>query len=367
MAEVEKLERTVGASIPVRVDVQLHDLLMKPGTRPAAPPPLQPSLPESGSQGLTLPEPVFPQHPLPEGVDYSEKEYHRINTRRAFKCWALPFVKSRFRPNELRPIISYLFTEFKCNVDCHYCWSYNNNVKGMTEDVARRSIDWLHSIGCRVLALMRPEVIDRLGDAGVGIVNLAIDCVEEKPGLPKALNRIRPYFDYLVKRQRHYGYTVMMNINITHINQDDVKELTEIARANGIATDYHLNEAPMLEQEHFKHLDDNTTYLTPEDYPKVEALLDYLIEKSRQGYKMANPQQHMHDMKKLMRGKVKPWPCRAGQNNLIIRPDGTLAPCFPMYSAKYDWGTVGNHKFDFAQLAEMKKTCSTTCLSTCNY
>ena len=81
---------------------------------------------------------------------------------------------------------------------------------------------------------MRPEVIDRPGDAGIGSVNLAIDCVNEKPGLPKALNRIQPYFDYLVKRQRHYGYTVMMNINITHINQDDVKELTEIAHDNGI-------------------------------------------------------------------------------------------------------------------------------------
>jgi MoaA/NifB/PqqE/SkfB family radical SAM enzyme len=401
MAEVENLERTAGASTPVRVDVQLHDLLMKPGSGAMTSPPLQPKSSTPEQQGLTLPEPVYPQSPLPEGVDYTEKQYHKINTNRGFKCWAVPFVKSRFRPSELRPIIAYLFTEFKCNVDCHYCWSYNNDVKGMTEDVARRSIDWLHSTGCRVLALMggepllrpgfvhkvvyyaakkdyyvylptngrlmRPEVIDRLGDAGVGIVNLAIDCVEEKPGLPKALNRIRPYFDYLIKRQRHYGYTVMMNINITHINQDDVKELTEIARDNGIATDYHLNEAPMLEQEHFKHLEDNTTYLTPDDFPKVEALLDYLIDKSRAGYKMANPQQHMHDMKKLMRGKVKPWPCRAGQNNLIVRPEGTLAPCFPMYSATYDWGTVGNHKFDVKQLDEMKKTCSTTCLSTCNY
>ncbi len=401
MAEVEKLERTPGASIPVRVDVQLHDLLMKPKTGQVAPPSLQPKPSQPASQGLTLPEPVFPQNPLPEGVDYTEKQYHKINTMRAFKCWALPFVKSRLHSSELRPIIAYLFTEFKCNVDCHYCWSYNNDVKGMSEDVARRSIDWLHGIDCRVLALMggepllrpgfvhkvvyyaakkgfyvylptngrlmRPEVIDRIGDAGVGIVNLAIDCVEEKPGLPKALNRIRPYFDYLIKRQRHYGYTVMMNINITHINQDDVKELTEIARENGIATDYHLNEAPMLEQSHFKHLDGNTTYLTPEDYPKVEALLDYLVEKSRCGYKMANPQQHMIDMKKLMGGTVKPWPCRAGQNNLIIRPEGTLAPCFPMYSATYDWGSVGDHKFDVKQLDEMKKTCSTTCLSTCNY
>jgi hypothetical protein len=33
---------------------------------------------------------------------------------------------------------------------------------------------------------MKPEVLDRLGDAGVANINLAIDCVVEKPGLPKA-------------------------------------------------------------------------------------------------------------------------------------------------------------------------------------
>jgi MoaA/NifB/PqqE/SkfB family radical SAM enzyme len=73
------------------------------------------------------------------------------------------------------------------------------------------------------------------------------------------------------------------------------------------------------------------------------------------------------DMKDLMRGEVKPWKCRAGQNSLIIRTDGTLAPCFPMYSATHDWGTVENHKFDVAQLDHMKKTCVKHCLSTCNY
>jgi hypothetical protein len=44
------------------------------------------------------------------------------------------------------------------------------------------------------------------------------------------------------------------------------------------------------------------------------------------------------------------WNCRAGQNNVIIRTDGTVGPCFPMYSATYDWGTIDGHKFDKAQL-----------------
>jgi MoaA/NifB/PqqE/SkfB family radical SAM enzyme len=349
----------------------------------------------------TLPDPIFPQLTNGDGEALSESRYQNLNAIRAATTWGLPFAKSRWYSEELRPIIPYLFTDYKCNLDCHYCWSYNNKIKGMTEDTARRSIDWLHSMGSRVLALMggepllrpdfihkvvyyaakkgffiylptngrlmKPQVIDRLGDAGLAAVNLAVDSVEERPELPKALNPIRPYLDYLLKKQRHYGYSVMFNINITHVNMEDVKQLTEIARDNGIATDYHVNEAPMIEQSHFKHYEENNTYLRPEDFEKVDDLLDYLIDKQRQGYKMANPRKHLTDMKDLMRGEVKPWKCRAGQNSLIIRTDGTLAPCFPMYSATHDWGTVGNHKFEVGQLDHMKKTCVKHCLSTCNY
>ena len=71
---------------------------------------------------------------------------------RKMRGWLGPYVRSRVMPGDFHPITSYLFVEYKCNIDCWYCWSFNNKVKGMTEDVARRSIDWLHDHGCRVLA-----------------------------------------------------------------------------------------------------------------------------------------------------------------------------------------------------------------------
>ena len=166
--------------------------------------------------------------------------------------------------------------------------------------MAKRSIDWLHSTTCRVLALMggepllrpdfahkvvnyaakkgfwvyvptnarllRYDVIDRLADAGVATFNFAVDAVDEKPGLPKALNPVRPYFDYLIRKQYRYGYTVFFNMNICRTNMDDIKELTEIAHANGIATDYHINESPMIEQPQFKHMDERTA---PTSLPKI--------------------------------------------------------------------------------------------------
>jgi MoaA/NifB/PqqE/SkfB family radical SAM enzyme len=295
---------------------------------------------------------------------------------RALRGWLFPYIESRLLPGEFHPIICYLFTEYKCNLDCHYCWAFDNHVVGMTEDVAKRSIDWLQSTTCRVLALMggepllrpafvhkviyyaakkgcwiylptngrlmRPEVMDRILDAGVATVNLAVDAVHEKAGLPKALTPIRRNFEYLVRRQYGYGATVFFNINICRNNLDDVKALTEIAHDHGIATDYHINESPMLNQENFNHLEQNPTFIRPEDWPKVDEVLDWLIDKNRSGYKMVNSTTRLGDMKRFMRGALQSWECRAGQNSLIIRVDGTLAPCFPMYSSGFDWGAIGS-------------------------
>jgi MoaA/NifB/PqqE/SkfB family radical SAM enzyme len=272
---------------------------------------------------------------------------------RAFRGWAVPWMKSRVLSGEFPPIIAYLFTEWKCNLDCHYCWAFDNRVKGMTEEIAKRSIDWLRETGARVLALMggepllrpqfahkvcyyaakkglwiyvptnarllRPQVTDWLADAGVATFNFAVD------------------------------------------------ELTEIAHDHGIATDYHINESPMMDQPDFKHMENNPTFITREDWDQVDGLVDWLIEKKKSGYKMANSASRLDEMRLFMRGKVQEWNCRAGFNSLIVRTDGTLAPCFPMYNATYDWGTIENHRFETTQLTEMKKSCQPHCFSTLNH
>jgi hypothetical protein len=82
---------------------------------------------------------------------------------------------------------------------------------------------------------------------------------------------------------------------------------------------------------------------------------------------MVNSTARLADMKKFMRGALQSWDCRAGQNSLIIRVDGSLAPCFPMYSSTCDWGTVGCPKFANRQLCATKNTCQPHCFSTLNH
>src|SRR5580698_2022591 len=140
-----------------RLDVPLHQLLTKPSSGPVEFQPV--GIPQC------FPDPVFPQRPellgpIDEDDDWRPPEKRRWKPGQIYHTmqgWLFPYIRSRVTAGDFHPLIAYLFTEFKCNLDCHYCWAFDNKVKGMTEDTAKRSVDWLHGTGCRVLAFMGGE------------------------------------------------------------------------------------------------------------------------------------------------------------------------------------------------------------------
>ena len=331
-----------------------------------------------------------------------KNKYHLNNFTRAMKSWLFPYLKGRFiDSNGFHPVLCFLYTDLNCNLDCHYCYSKGKRIPGMTMEVAKDAVHWLHERGCRVLAYMGGEplvrkkfileltryavekgffvylptngilldrnFIDQIGEAGVSTINLAVDALERRPGLPKAFDRIKPQFEYLVEREKAYGYITFFNINITPENLDDVIRLTEIAHDHGIATDYHINEAPLIEYEGFEPVN-NGGWSHEDTQKKVDRVIDWLIEKNRQGYTMANSVEHLQAMKPFIRQELPPWDCKAGTLSMIMRLDGTFAPCFELYGAKEPWGSIyDGDQFDAKSLAKRKKDCSPHCLSTCNY
>jgi hypothetical protein len=115
--------------------------------------------------------------------------------------------------------------------------------------------------------------------------------------------------------------------------------------------------------QHIENNDENNdTFITMDEWSNV----DWLMEKRRAGYKIVNSASGLDEMLYFLRGKVQEWNCRAGFN-LIVRTDGTLAPCFPMYNATCDWKTIENHRFETKQLTEMKRPCQPHCFSTLNH
>lgn len=328
--------------------------------------------------------------------------YKTRNGVRALRRWVFPYINSRIHSDEFRPVLCYMYTDWNCNIDCHYCFQFDNNRESMSLETAKSAVDWLMSIGCRVIPLMGGEplmrkdfilevirygaqkgffmylptngylldkpFIDEVGRAGVAAINLAVDCVAPKKGLPKALLNIEPQFRYLVEQQKKYGYILFFNINICSTNIKDAKLLTEIAHQNQIGTDYHLNEPPhdFVKVDHYKHKN-NGLMITPDLYDSVDELLDWLIEKHRQGWPMVNSIQHLQTFKQRMRGQIPAWDCRAGHNGALIRPDGSLSPCFDLISYPHDWGSIWKPKFDQDELNEVKEQCMPNCSSTCFY
>jgi len=338
---------------------------------------------------------------LSTGIARKTKLYYFNNFCRAYRSWFVPYIKGKVKSGSFKPVLAYLYTDLDCNLNCRYCYSQGRHIPGMSMETAIKAVNWLESIGCRVLAYMGGEplvrkdfiieltryaakkgffvylptngflvdeaFVDAIGKAGVATINLAVDVVEPKPGLPKALNSIRDQFEYLIAKEKEYGYILFLNINITRKNLEDVKILTEIAYKRGIATDYHINEPPPIRYEDFKHHDDGW-WITPDEYEKVDELVDWLIEKNRLGYPMVNSIEHLMAIKDFIRGKLKPWNCRAGELTMVIRLDGTFAPCFEMYGSSENWGSLDEGpKFDPERLKKLKSTCNTHCLSTCNF
>lgn len=113
-----------------RLDVPLHDLLTKPTRLSSV------LLPAGEPQ--SFPDPVFPRRPdllgaleeQPGSNPPEKRTWTPAQIYRTMQGWLFPYIHSRVTAGDFHPLIAYLFTEFKCNLDCHYCWAFDNKVKG---------------------------------------------------------------------------------------------------------------------------------------------------------------------------------------------------------------------------------------------
>ncbi len=80
MATLQHPQPTGGSAPAFRLDVELHDLLRKPATRPMAPP-------APSRQPETLPEPLFPERPELLVDDGSDEALHETAVRSGRRHW----------------------------------------------------------------------------------------------------------------------------------------------------------------------------------------------------------------------------------------------------------------------------------------
>jgi hypothetical protein len=199
---------------------------------------------------------------------------------------------------------------------------------------------------------------------------------------------------------------VLFNMNVCRNNLDDIRMLTEYAREHRIATDYHINETPMIEQdEHFKHMNDNPTYIRPRRLARDGCTDRRIIEKNKAGYQMVNSIQRLQEMKAFIRmvagadlrtigwdgdgtrgwrysrtAELDAWhrprkwrlslyrlelPCRAGLRDY---PHGrNHCALLPHVCGNTQLGKHRNPQVRPEELSEMKQRCQQHCFSTLNH
>jgi len=125
-------------------------------------------------RGEKLPDPVFPpaagaSHEWERlrvslgsrNVPTSSKALVRSADLSRIAWLVVPYIESRLLPGKFHPsFVTYSPSNSATSI-ATTAGPSTIIVKGMTEDVAKRSIDWLHSTTCRVLALMGGEPLLR--------------------------------------------------------------------------------------------------------------------------------------------------------------------------------------------------------------
>ena len=102
-------------------------------------------MPRAAAVSGGLPEPAFPHRPelltndpLPGD---GERHWTPHQIYHAVRGWAFPYLKSRVLPGDFHPIVAYLFTEYKCNLDCPICIVQNNHRYWMPMEDFERIIE----------------------------------------------------------------------------------------------------------------------------------------------------------------------------------------------------------------------------------
>ena len=119
--------------------------------------------------------------------------------------------------------------------------------------------------------LLRPGLADRLGDAGVSAFNFAMDAWDSKPGPSQSAGPCS-------KEPGIYPPQTVC---------EWLRRLFLISIFVGTAC--------------LSTCTTNPTYIRPEDWRAVDALVDRLIEKNRAGYHMVNSVQRLQEIKALVR------------------------------------------------------------------
>lgn len=265
-------------------------------------------------------------------------------------------------PNAMldRPVWSFVWVTRQCKQACEHCYVYDNLKPHMSFQIYQQIIDKLKDLGITFVSIfggeptLHPQLIDMIKyahskkrvvflntdlttvsteqltkiivEAGIDIISFSLDRVEQSESNVRSISAVNNKLDMILALQAK-GYCCALHCNVSWYknNLKDAKGVVEYLHKKGtigISVRPAVYPFPTSKiSEKFKNL-----LLNREDFPYLEDLMAWVIEKKKEGYLILNPYSYLEGFPKFVLGNNR-WDCNACRDILSIDTDGKVLQC----------------------------------------
>jgi len=246
------------------------------------------------------------------------------------------------------PLWAQLNITYRCNLDCSYCSEYDNSKDHVPlADLAARidkvkELGALHAdlIGGEPLlhpdleAIMRHVVsrgmttgmttngflltednLRQLMDAGMGRIQISVDALKPKPGIPKSLKTLRKKIELVAR------HPIWFRVN-TVICDETIDEVEEVAKTCwdlGVA----INFSVVHDRGRLRNLDG-----------RFLERVRWLKDRKQAGQPISTPFYLIDYYERALEGRPMDWTCQAGSKCFYVSAEGHFQLCYHVPSTQ---------------------------------
>jgi MoaA/NifB/PqqE/SkfB family radical SAM enzyme len=247
------------------------------------------------------------------------------------------------------PIWAQLNVTYKCNLDCAYCSEYDNS-KGHVpyEDLVARinkvkELGALHADLIGGEPLLHPDLTRAMGhivsrgmttgmttnaflltedkllelmDVGMGRIQISVDALKPKPGIPKSLKTLRKKIELVAK------HPIWFRVN-TVICDETIDEVEEVAK-----TCWDLGVAI-----NFSVVHDKGRLRQMPNTPRFLERVRWLKDQKQSGQPISTPFYLIDYYERALEGRPMDWTCQAGNKCFYVSAEGNFQLCYHVPSS----------------------------------
>lgn len=295
------------------------------------------------------------------------------------------------------PLWAHLYVTRHCNLSCDYCFFRDPKKKDLDNAGLERILDRLWDQGVAFLAFHGGEptlrkdfpalvryahdkgfflylntngtrlsegYIDRLGQAGVDLINLSVDSLLTfAPSQKDYVHRKQVLHDLLAARRRHH-FEVTVNFVLTNHNVDMAIPTLEMMHGHRIP----ISIGFIVKDLYHDGQDPSLFFRSPAEQARLFEVLDEIVRRRRQGYNLIEPAAYFRDIKRFVRGELE-WTCLAGRDSIGVDTLGEIKFCGTLPTEAYtifDLERLDTRAL-YAERLRKYGDCQKRCVTNCRY